>query len=111
MEMTERYNRKTAAIVGALFIIATVTSLASASFLGSALEGSNFVLKLPATGNNLIMAALLEIILAISLIGIGALMFPILRKHIGGLGTAYAGVRLVDAVCWAGLCSWTPGRS
>lgn len=96
--MTERYYRKTAAIVGALFIIATAASLASAPFLGSALEGSDYVLKLPATENNMVIASVLEIILAISLVAIGALMLPILRKHVDDLGTVYAGIRLVEAI-------------
>jgi hypothetical protein len=97
-KMTERYYRKTAAIVGALFIIATVTSLATAPLLVPALEGSDYILKLPDIENNIMMAAMLEAILAISVVGIGALMLPILRKHAEGLGAAYAGIRLVEAI-------------
>ncbi|MBI0583364.1 MAG: DUF4386 domain-containing protein [Methanomassiliicoccus sp.] len=96
--MTERCHRKTAAIVGALFIIATAASLASAPFLGSALEGSDYILRLSATGNNMVIASVLEIILAISVVAIGVLMLPILRKRVDGLGTAYAGIRLVEAI-------------
>jgi len=97
-KMTEKYYRKTAAIVGALFIIATVASLATALFLGSALDGPDYLLELPDIENNIMMAAMFETILAISLIGIGALMFPILRRHVEGLGMAYAGIRLVEAI-------------
>ncbi len=98
MEMTESYYRKTATIVGALFIIATVTALASGTFLGSALDGPDYLLKLPENENNIIMASIFETILATSLVGIGALMFPVLRKHVEGLGMAYAGFRLVEAI-------------
>jgi hypothetical protein len=96
--MTERYYRKTSAIVGVLFIIATIASLATAPLLAPALEGPDYILKLPDIENNIMMAAMLEAILAISLVGIGALMFPILRKHSEGLGAAYVGIRLVEAV-------------
>ncbi len=96
--MTERYYRKTAAIVGALFIIATVTSIASVPLLGSALDGPDNLLKLPDIENDVLMSAMLMTILAISVFGIGALMFPILRKHVEGLGMAYAGIRLVEAI-------------
>jgi hypothetical protein len=41
---------------------------------------------------------MLMTILAISLVGIGALMFPVLRKHNEGLGLAYAGFRVVEAI-------------
>ncbi|HEX9907010.1 MAG TPA: DUF4386 domain-containing protein [Thermoplasmata archaeon] len=96
--MTERYYRKTAAIVGALFIVATAASLATAPLLGSALDGPDYLLGLPDVENDIMMAAVFETILATSLIGIGALMFPVLRKHVEGLGIAYAGIRLVEAI-------------
>jgi hypothetical protein len=96
--MKEGYYRKTAAIVGALFILATVTSLASGVILGSALDGPDYLLNLPEIENEIIMAALFETILAISLVGIGALMFPVLRKQNEGLGMAYAGIRIMEAV-------------
>ena len=97
-KMTERYYRKTAVIVGALFFVATVASLATAPLLGSALEGPDYVLKLPDVENDIITAAMFETILAVSLVGIGALMFPVLRKHAEGLGMAYAGIRLAEAI-------------
>lgn len=96
--MTEKYYRKTAAIVGALFIIATVSSLATFPFLVSAFEGSDYILDLPNIENNVVIAAMLETTLAISLVGIGALMFPILRRNAEGLGMVYAGIRLMEAI-------------
>ena len=96
--MTGKYYRKTAAIVGALFIIATVASLSTAPLLGSALDGPDYLLGLPDVKNDIEMAAVLETILATSLIGIGALMYPILRRHVEGLGMAYAGIRLAEAI-------------
>jgi hypothetical protein len=110
--MTERYYRKTAAIVGALFIIATASSLVSITFLGSALEGQDFILKIADNGNGVMMASMLMTVLAISVIGIGALMFPVLRKHAEGLAMAYTGIRLVEgifivfsSVCLLGMLS------
>ncbi len=96
--MTERYYRKTAAIVGALFIIATASSIASIPFLGTALDAPDYVLGLPDIENDVVIAAMLMTILAISLVGIGALMFPVLRKHNEGLGMAYTGFRVVEAI-------------
>jgi hypothetical protein len=96
--MTERYYRKTAAIVGALFIIATAASLATVPFLGSALDGHDFILKISENENGVMMASMLMIILATSLVGIGALMFPVLRKDFEGLGMAYTGIRFVEGI-------------
>jgi hypothetical protein len=97
-EMTERYYRKTAVIVGALFIIATASSIAAIPFLGTALDAPDYVLGLPDIENDVVIAAMLMTILAISLVGIGALMFPVLKKHTEGLGLAYTGFRLVEAI-------------
>jgi len=96
--MKGKYERKTAVIVGALFIIATAASLATIPLLTPALDGPDYVLGLPDIKNDVAVVAILETILAISLVGIGALMFPILKKHVEGLGTAYAGIRLMEAV-------------
>jgi hypothetical protein len=98
MKMTEKYYRKTAAIVGALFIIATVTSIVSGIFLGTALEGIDYLINLPDIKNDVMMAAMFQTILAISVVGIGALMFPVLRKQVEGLGLAYAGIRIIEGV-------------
>lgn len=96
--MIENCYRKSAAIVGALFILATAVSIVSLFVLGSALDGPNFILMLPDVVNNVQIAAALEAVLAISLIGIGAIMFPILRSQADDLGMAYAILRLVEAV-------------
>jgi len=96
--MTERYFRKTAVIVGALFIIATASSIASIPFLGTDLDAPDYVLGLPDIENDIVIAAMLMTILAISLVGIGALMFPVLRRHAEGLGMAYTGFRVVEAI-------------
>ena len=96
--MSKKYYRKTATIVGALFIIATVTAIVSGTLLGTALDDSDYLLKLSENENEVIMAAIFELILAASLIGIGSLMFPILRKHVEGLALGYASIRLVEAI-------------
>ena len=96
--MDGRYYRKTAALVGALFILATVTAIAAIVVLGDAFEGSDYLVGLPDVGNTVITAALLELVLAVSLIGIGALMFPVFKRHGEGLAQAYYGLRLTEAI-------------
>jgi hypothetical protein len=96
--MQDRYFRKTAAIVGALFIIATASSIASIPFLGTDFDEPDYVLGLSNIENDVVIAAILMTVLAISLIGIGALMFPVLREQTEGLGMAYTGFRLVEAI-------------
>jgi hypothetical protein len=98
MEMNGQYYRKTAALVGALFIIATVTAISAMVLLGTAMEEPDFLVDLPDIENKVVGAVILELVLAISLIGIGALMFPVFKRHGEGLALGYAGIRLTEAI-------------
>lgn len=96
--MDGQYYRKTGALVGALFIIATVTAIAAMVLMGTAFEEPDFLIDLPEIENKVVTAVILELILAISLIGIGALMFPVFKRHGEGLALGYAGLRLTEAI-------------
>jgi hypothetical protein len=87
-----------ARIAGALFIIATVTALASAVFLGSSLDAPVNLTVVAANENQVVAAVILWLILAVSVIGIGFVMYPILGKHDESLALGYFGLRLVEAV-------------
>ncbi len=89
--------RKTAKIVGALFIIATVMALLSGIFLGSTLDTLNLTI-FSANQNPVILAMISELIVAISVFAIGFMMFPILKKYNESLALGYVGIRLIEAV-------------
>ncbi len=97
-KMKEGYYRKTAVIVGVLFIIATLTALASAAFLGTTLNGTDYILGVPDNENNVLVAVLFETILVVSIIGYGVILFPILKKQFEGLALAYVSILIVEAV-------------
>lgn len=90
--------RATAVIVGVLFITATVTAIAGLSILGSTLDEPGYLTALSANENQVTTAALFELILAVSLIVIGFMMYPILKRVIESLALAYALLRLAEAV-------------
>ncbi len=96
--MNGQYYRKTAALVGALFIIATVTAITAMVLLGTAFEEPDFLVDLSEIENTVVVAVLLELVLAASLVGIGALMFPVFKRHGEGLALGYAGIRLTEAI-------------
>ena len=98
MEMDGQYYRKTAALVGALFRIATDTAISAMVLLGTALEEPDFLVDLPEIENTVVGAVILELVLAISLIGIGALMFPVFKRHGEGMALSYAVIRLTEAI-------------
>ena len=91
--------RKTAIIVGILFIIATVTAILTIAILGSTLETPLDQTVISENEYKIGLAALFWIILAISVTGIGFFMYPILKKYNKGLALGYISFRLTESVC------------
>jgi Domain of unknown function (DUF4386) len=88
--------RKTAIIVGVLFISATVTSILSSVFLGSTLTAPNYLTSISVYKNPLITAMILQLIAAISAFGTAVFIFPVLKKYVESLAIGYVGFRLIE---------------
>ena len=91
--------RKTAIIVGALFIIATVTAILTITILGTTLETPLNQSVISDNEYQIGLAALFWIILAISVTGIGFFMYPIIKKYDKGLALGYISFRLTESIC------------
>jgi hypothetical protein len=91
--------RKTAIIVGVLFIVATVTAILTIVFLGSTLETPLNFDTIAANEFQVVMAVIFWIILAVAVTGIGFMMYPILKKYHEGLALGYVGLRLIESIC------------
>jgi len=74
-------NRKTAIIVGVLFIIGTVAGILSAIITGPILNGPDYLTKINTNENQIIIGALCVLIMGFSLAMVPVMMFPILRKQ------------------------------
>jgi hypothetical protein len=91
--------RRTAVIVGVLFIVATVTAILSIVSLGSTLDDdTEYLTDVSANENRVIVSVIFWLILAVSVIGIGVVMYPILKKYVESLALAYVGFRLVEGI-------------
>ena len=90
--------RKTGIIVGLLFIIATVTAILTIVFLGSTLEIPLDFTLISANEFQLVISVVFWLILAVSVIGIGAMMYPILKKYHEGLALGYVILRLTESI-------------
>lgn len=86
-------ERRTAAVVGVLFIIATVGSIIGSAVLGSALDGPDYLAGLSADAGRVTLAVLCFIVAATSAFATSFLLFPILRPHAEGLAAGYIGLR------------------
>ncbi|MGZ4635388.1 DUF4386 domain-containing protein [Oryzihumus sp.] len=83
--------------VGVLFIVGTVTAIVGGSMV-LAIEHPGALAAVAADHSRVVTGVLLELVLALSVLGIGALLFPVLRRRDEGLALAYAGVRTLEAV-------------
>jgi len=91
-------NRKTAVIVGVLFITATVSAVVSGFLVGPILDGPDYLISVSANENQVLIAVLFELILAVSVIGIAVFLFPIFRKQNEALALGYVGLRILEGV-------------
>lgn len=94
-------NRKTAIIVGVLFITATVAYSIGVIFLDPILSSSDYLTKVSENENKVILGAFLVLIDAVAVAGIGIMIYPILKKHNESLALGYAGARIAEGVLFA----------
>ena len=101
-------NRKTAIIVGVLFIIGTVAGVLSVVFMSPILTAPDYLMKISANENPIIIGALLILIMSFALAMVPVLMFPIFKKHNEPLALGYVVFRgaletvtsIVIAISW-----------
>ena len=74
-------HRKTAIIVGVLFIIGTVAGALSAAISGSTLNAPDYLIIFSANENQVIIGALLVLIMGFALAMVPVVLFPILKKQ------------------------------
>lgn len=89
--------RKTAIIVGVLFLIAMVTSLVGAGLIESALTEPDYLAAVSSNESMLRLGVLMELIDGVAVVGIAVLMFPIFKKQNEALALGYVGFRVIEA--------------
>jgi len=92
-------NRKTAIIVGVLFITATVVSvLEYIVILPPILNAPNYLVNVSANNTQVIIGVLLMLINCAAVIVIPFMLFPIFKKHNEALALGYLGSRIIESV-------------
>jgi hypothetical protein len=88
-------NRKTAIIVGVLFITALLSSLLSGQFLESIYE-PDYLTAVSASEKQVLIGVIFMVALTISVVSIPIVMFPILKKYNESLALMYVGARIFE---------------
>jgi len=94
---TRGATKKTARIVGILFLIATAAGILSIIFLRS-LNTTDYLINISANGNKIIIGTLLDLIMAAAIFGIPVMLFPILKKHNENIARGYLVARIFEAI-------------
>lgn len=92
-------NKRTARIVGALFLVVNVAFILGAVvFIEPILGAPNYLTLISANRTQVILGVLLELINGIAYVGIAVLMFPILRQRFESMALGFVGFRIVEFV-------------
>jgi hypothetical protein len=90
--------RKTSIVVGALFLIAMVTSLMGGGVLESVINAPGYLSDVSANTAPLWIGVALELINAIAVVGIAVMLFPILRQVSESIAVGYVAFRIIESV-------------
>jgi hypothetical protein len=93
-------SRKTALIVGTLFIVASATSIASFFFFDS-IYSPDYLTVVSANENQVIVGALLMLTSVASIVGIPIALFSTLKKYNENLALGYVGARIFEGFFFA----------
>lgn len=74
-------NRKTAIVVGTLFIVGTAAGILSVVVTGPILSEPDILIKVSKNENQIIIGALLVLIMGLALATVPVVMFPIFRRY------------------------------
>jgi hypothetical protein len=89
-------NRRTAVVVGTLFLVATATFLVSNALITPVLGSPGYLAAIGKHSTLMIAAALLALIDGLAVVGIAAALYPILSPRHPELALAYAGMRTAE---------------
>jgi len=90
--------KRTARLVGTLFLTAMAASLLGAGLVESSITAPDFFAAVAANQTQLTVGLLLELVNALAVVAIGFLMLPVLRLHSENMAHGYLGFRIIEAV-------------
>ena len=95
-----RSINRTARIGGVLFIIGTVAGILIVVFTGNILGSPDYLIKISANENQVIVGVLFVLIMAAACASIAIWLYPILRKYNEALALGAVGFRLMEGVLY-----------
>jgi hypothetical protein len=89
-------DRKTAAVVGVLFILGTVPALLSLPLMLNTVNAPDHLTAISTNEGQMIIFTAIKFIMGVACAGIGLALYPILKKYNEGLAFGAAGFRVIE---------------
>jgi hypothetical protein len=89
-------NRKTAVLVGALFLISTATFIVSNALTTPLLGSHNYLAAIADHSQLVIAASLIALVEGVATLGIAVVLYPSLKRRHPALALGYAGMRIAE---------------
>ena len=89
-------DRKTAAVVGVLFILGTVPALLSLPLMQNTVSAPDHLTAISTNADQMIIFMAIKFIMGLACAGIGLALYPILKKYNEGLAFGAAGFRVIE---------------
>ncbi len=90
-------NKKTARIVGVLFLTAIVTWFIGYTLIESIISAPDYLIAVFANETRVMIGVLFELINSAVVVGIAVMIFPILKQHNERIALGYVGFRIIEA--------------
>ena len=89
-------TRRTAVLVGLLFLIGTITFLVADALIAGAFDGTDYLSGASADATPLTAGALLAFIDGLAVVGIALFLYPLLKGTSAPLALGYVGLRVAE---------------
>ena len=92
-------TRRTAIVIGALYLITHVTSVAGLALYGPVLTSADYgaYLASPGAANRALLGGFLEVLLTLSIVGTGVAFYRVVKVFNEGMALGYAALRTLEA--------------
>ncbi|HEY4844738.1 MAG TPA: DUF4386 domain-containing protein [Candidatus Dormibacteraeota bacterium] len=89
-------NKRTAVLVGALFLLSTATFIVSNMLITPLLGSHDVLAAIAANSQRMIAATMIALIEGVATVGIALALYPILKRQHPALALGYAGMRIAE---------------
>lgn len=89
-------NRRTAILVGALFLISYFGVFAGYALLGPVIDAPDYLSQIHPNKTQVMSGVLLELVNGIAVLGIAVILYPLLKKYNEGIALGYVAFRVLE---------------